>query len=240
MNQHVKPLTPKVVLGVAAHPDDLDFYAGGAMAAFAKQGAAVYYLVLTDGGKGTGDRSMQPETLRDLRRDEQHKAAKILGVKDVSFRDYPDGALENSLAVKREIVKVIRQVQPDVVVTFDPTVSYVVQDGLLNHPDHSAAGPATLDAVYPLARDHLSFPDLLAEGYEPHATSTVLLINLGQPSTFAVDITDTLNAKFEALGEHASQFTLQKMKDAVRQQAAKAGKPHGYTYAEPFVRIDIA
>ena len=240
MKQRTLSLNPKVVLGVAAHPDDLDFYAGGTMAAFAKQGAAVYYFVLTDGGKGTQDRNVTPADLRDRRRQEQRRAATLVGAKDVFFGDYPDGALENSLQVKRDIVKVVRQVKPDVVITFDPTVSYVAQDGLINHPDHRAAGQATLDAVYPLARDHLSFPDLFAEGYEPHNTATILLMNIGQAPTFAVDITHTIDAKFEALGMHASQFALQKMKDDVRQRAATAGKPYSYTYAEPFIRIDIA
>jgi LmbE family N-acetylglucosaminyl deacetylase len=210
------------------------------MAAFAKQGADVYYLVLTDGGKGSADPSANPTAIRDIRRDEQRHAAKALGAKDVFFGDYPDGALENSYEVKRDIAKAIRQLKPDVVITFDPTVSYVARDGQINHPDHRAAGQATLDAVYPLARDHLSFPELLADGYEPHNTATVLLMNIGQPPTFAVDITDTIDAKFEALSMHASQSTLQKMKGDLRERAAEVGEPYGYTYAEPFVRIDIA
>lgn len=236
----VSPLTPKVVLGIAAHPDDLDFYAGGAMAAFAKQGADVYYLILTDGDKGSDDRSATPESLRDIRREEQRNAAKILGLEDVFFLGYPDGMLENTHAVKREVVKVIRQVKPDVVVTFDPSVLYVAQSGLINHPDHRAAGQITLDAVYPLARDHMSFPELLEQGYEPHNTETVLLIDLDpHRPTFAIDITDTLALKFEALGAHASQFSLQKMKTEMNQLAAEVGRPHGYTYAEPFIRVDI-
>ena len=154
MNAHTPaPLTPKVVLGIAAHPDDLDYYAGGAMAVFAKQGADVFYLVLTDGGKGTSDRSMASETLRDIRREEQRKAIEVLGVKDVFFRDHPDGTLENTLDVKREVVQVIRQIKPDVVVAMDPSVLYFAPEGLVNHPDHRAAGQAALDAVYPLARD---------------------------------------------------------------------------------------
>lgn len=238
MTTHALPLAPKVVLGVAAHPDDIDYYAGGTMGAFAQQGADVYYLVLTDGGKGSDDRNAMPEDLRDLRREEQRRAAKILGVKDVFFCDYPDGTLENTLEVKRDVVKIIRKVKPDVVVTFDPTVSYIAKDGFINHPDHRAAGQATLDAAYPLARDHMSFPELLADGYEPHATSTLLLMAAAQP-TFGIDVTDTLEVKFEALSMHESQFTLQKMKATMSEQAAAAGKKFGYEYAELFVRIDI-
>ncbi len=236
------PLSPKVVLGIAAHPDDLDFYAGGSMAAFAKQGAEVYYLILTDGGKGSEDRSMKPETLRDIRRDEQRQAAEILGLKDIFFLDYPDGELENTLEVKRAIVKTIRKVKPDVVVTLDPSVLYLAQDGLINHPDHRAAGQAALDAVYPLARDHLSFPELLTEGYEPHKTKSVLLIRLGlEGNSFAVDVADTLELKLQALGAHASQFNdLENMKPKLSQFAARAGEPYGYAFAEPFLRIDIS
>lgn len=234
------PLTPKVVLGVAAHPDDLDFYAGGTMAAFAKKGADVYYLVLTDGGKGSDDRGMKPEALRDMRREEQRNAGKTLGLKDIFFCDYPDGELENTLEVKREIVKAIRRVKPDVVVAMDPSVFYVAEENFINHPDHRSAGQAAIDAVYPLARDHMSFPELLGEGYEPHNTQTLLLIDFSAGNaTFAVDIADTLALKFQALSEHASQFTLQTMKLKMSQQAAKIGGPYGYRYAEAFVRIDV-
>ncbi|HVI69406.1 MAG TPA: PIG-L deacetylase family protein [Magnetospirillaceae bacterium] len=240
MNQPA--LTPKVVLGIAAHPDDMDFYAGGTMAAFAKQGADVYYLILTDGGKGTEDRTMISGALRDTRQEEQRTAGKLLGLKDVFFFDYPDGTLENTHTVKRDIVKVIRQVKPDVVVTLDPSVLYSAEQHLINHPDHRAAGQAALDAVYPLARDHMSFPELLADGYEPHKTKTVLLIRLTPEDTaFAIDITSTLEVKLQAIAAHASQFDdLEDTKSLLRAYAAEAGKPHDLALAEPFVRIDIA
>lgn len=213
------------------------------MAAFSKQGADVYYLVLTDGGKGSGDRTMTSEKLRDLRREEERKAGKILGLKDVFFLDYPDGTLENTPEVRRDIVKVIRQVRPDVLVAPDPSVLYSAQYGLINHPDHRAAGQAALDAAYPLARDHMSFPELLAEGYEPHNTSTMLLFSFDldpERATYMVDISDTLELKFQALDAHASQFgDLENMKITARKLATKAGERDGYTYAEPFVRIDV-
>lgn len=234
------PLNPKTVLGIAAHPDDLDFYAGGTMAAYAKAGAEVYYLVLTDGGKGSDDRAMKPGALRDIRRDEQRKAGKILGLKDVLFCDYLDGELENTMEVKQEVVKAIRHIKPDVVVTMDPSVFYIADENLINHSDHRSAGAAAIDAVYPLARDHMSFPELLEQGYEPHNTPTLLLIDFGAGNAnFAVDIADTLELKFQALSEHASQFTLQAMKLKMSQQSAKIGAPYGYHYAEAFVRIDI-
>lgn len=234
-------LKPKVVLGIAAHPDDLDYYAGGAMATFARQGAQVYYLVLTDGSKGTTDRTIIPEQLRDMRRDEERKAANILGVTQVFFCDFPDGELQNTLEVKREIVKIIRQTKPDVVVTLDPTIIYSAKTGFINHPDHRAAGQATMDAAYPLARDHMSFADLLTEGYEPHNTATLLLSTLDAiEPTFAVDISDTLELKYQALAAHASQLNVQNMKEDIKRLATEAGGAYGYRYAEPFTRIDIA
>jgi LmbE family N-acetylglucosaminyl deacetylase len=234
-------LRPKAVLGVAAHPDDLDYGAGGTMAAFAAQGAKIYYLILTDGGNGSKDHSVQPKTLRDIRRDEQRQAAKILGLTDVFFCDFPDAALENSQDVKREIVRVIRQTKPDVVVTIDPAVLYSARHGFINHPDHRAAGQATLDAVYPLARDHLAFPELLAEGLQPHKAGTVLLFDF-TPETlpYNVDITEMLDLKLQALSAHASQFAdIETVKNAATERAAEAGKKHGCRYAESFIRIDI-
>jgi len=240
MTNTYHPLKPQVVLGIAAHADDLDYYAGGSMAAFAEQGATVYYFILTDGSKGSADRAMTPERLRDIRREEQRNAAKIVGAADVFFGDYPDGLLENTTAVKRDVVKIIRQVKPDVVVTLDPAVLYIPEQHLINHPDHRAAGQATLDAVYPLARDHMTFPELLADGYEPHETKTVLLAAFDpQNANFAVDISGTIERKIEALGAHASQLSIQEMKEAQHASAAQAAAKYGCAYAEPFIRIDI-
>ena len=201
----------------------------------------MYYLILTDGGKGSEDRTMASEKLRDIRREEQRNAGKVLGLKDVFFCDYPDGTLENTLAVKRDVVKIIRKVKPDVLVAMDPSVLYSAQHGFINHPDHRAAGQAALDAAYPLARDHMSFPELLAEGYEPHKTKTVLLINF-EAGNFAVDITPTIDTKIKALAAHASQVPadLTTLRSHLLERAKAAGKPFGYDYAELFVRIDIS
>ncbi|HSX34408.1 MAG TPA: PIG-L deacetylase family protein [Candidatus Saccharimonadales bacterium] len=236
------PLTPTVVLGIAAHPDDLDYTAAGTMAAFAKQGAQVYYLVLTDGGKGSDDRDMTSEKLRDIRRAEQRAAAQVTGAKDVFFLDYPDGTLENTQELKRDIVKVIRQVKPDVVVGIDPTVLYNAKYRLVNHPDHLAAGLATLAAVYPLARDHMTFPELAAQGFEPHKTQTLLLLSFDldpERANYAVDISDTLDIKFRAIAAHATQFNAEALQPHLTDMATQAGEKFGFAYAEPFVRVDM-
>lgn len=230
---------PKVILGVAAHPDDLDFSASATFAKFIKEGAKAYYLILTDGGSGSEDRSMTRNKLQSIRQQEQRDAGKILGLTDVFFRDFPDGALVNSQDVKREVVRVIRQVKPDVVLTMDPSVLYSAQNGFINHPDHRAAGQAALDAVFPLARDHMSFPELLKAGYEPHKVKTMLLMNFNDHN-FAVDIADTLDLKFKALEAHTSQVPdLDAVKARFTAWAAERGKMYGIEYAETFMRIDI-
>lgn len=226
-------------MGVAAHPDDLDFGASGTMARYAAEGATAYYLILTDGSKGSDDPNISSPELIKIRQAEQRAAAKTLGVKDVFFLSYEDGALEVSLDLKQDIVRIIRRVKPDVVVTMDPAMLYSVERGFINHPDHRAAGQAALDAVYPLARDRLTFPELMAEGLEPHKTSSVLLVNFDQQNFF-VDITDTIEQKMQALAAHASQMPdLAETQAFMRALAARAGTQAGTKYAEGFLRLDV-
>lgn len=236
---HFAQLHPKVVLGVAAHPDDLDFSASASIAKFIQEGAKAYYLILTDGGSGSEDRSMTPEKLQKIRQEEQRKAGKILGLTDVFFCNYRDGTLQNTLEVKKEVVRIIRQVKPDVVITMDPSVLYSAKNGFINHPDHRAAGQAALDAVFPLARDHMSFPELLEEGLEPHKVPTMLLMNFNDYN-FAVNVSDTLELKFKGLEAHASQVSnIEQVKARFSERAAQLGSRYGYTYAETFIRIDV-
>jgi len=238
MQNTFSPLQPKIVLGIAAHPDDLDVGAGGTLAHFASLGAEIHYLILTDGGKGSDDPTMTSAQLVELRHNEQKAALEIVGGKTITFLDYPDGELEVTMELKKQIVKSIRSIKPDVVITMDPTVVYSAANGIINHPDHRAAGQATLDAVFPLARDLLTFPGLYAEGYEPHKTATILLVNFNE-SNFAVDITHTFDTKFRALQAHASQFGDLEESSWMRDMALAEGKKAGYELAESFVRIDI-
>lgn len=237
--QEFPTLTPKIVLGIAAHPDDLDFGASGTMASFAKAGAEVHYLILTDGSKGSANHEMLPSELVKIREAEQRAAVDIIGGKSVQFLGYPDGGLEVTLELKKQIAKVIRAIKPDVVITMDPSMLYSAKRGFINHPDHRAAGQATLDAVFPLARDHLSFPELYDEGYEPHITPTVLLINFDSRN-FAVDITETFETKIAALKAHASQVSnLDEVRGWLTAMSSEVGQEYGYNLAEAFVRIDI-
>jgi len=234
------PLQPKVFLGVVAHPDDLEFGMAGTVAKFVAEGAKGYYFILTNANKGTENRSLTSDQLRDMRREEQRAAGNILGLTDVFFGDYEDGALEVTQAVKRDIVRVIRQVKPDVVLTMDPTMVYSAERGMINHPDHRAAGQTTLDAVYPLARDHLTFPELFRdEGLAPHKVKTVLMNSFDQ-ANFYVDITDHMDTKIKALGAHASQLGDPEGAFArLKEWASVAGAKVGAQYAEGFTRIDL-
>jgi LmbE family N-acetylglucosaminyl deacetylase len=237
--QSFTPLAPKVVLGIAAHPDDLDFGAGGTLAAFAKQGAAVYYLQLTDGGKGSSDPHMTSDRIRDIREQEQHDACNIIGGKEVHFLRHPDGELSVTLELKEQIVRVIRSLKPDVVITTDPTMVYDERYGIINHTDHRAAGQAALDAVYPLARDHLAFPHLAKEGLAPHKVKTVLLTNFSHHN-FYVDIANVLDIKLAAVRAHASQIKdLADPNKMFTDVAARNGQAANCTYAEGFVRLDM-
>lgn len=234
-------LQPKVVLGIAAHPDDLDFGAGGTMAQFAENGADVHYVIITDGSKGTERRDVTPTQLSEIREEEQRAAVKIINGKSVSFLGYPDGELEITMDLKKELVRAIREIKPDVVVTMDPSMLYNMDMGFINHPDHRAAGQATLDAVFPLARDHMSFPSLDKDGLKPHKTKTVLLINFTPAScNYYVDIADTIETKLAAIQAHSSQVgALDEVRAKVELRAQKVGKENGSEFAESFMRIDI-
>jgi LmbE family N-acetylglucosaminyl deacetylase len=233
-----EPLQPKVVLGIAAHPDDLDFGAAATMARFAAEGADVHYVILTDGSKGSEDKQITQAELTSIREAEQRAAVAAIGGKSVQFLGYPDGELEVTMQLKRDIVKVIRTLKPDVVITMDPSMLYSAARGFINHPDHRAAGQATIDAVFPLARDHMTFPDLYEAGYEPHKTKTLLLINF-EHGNFHIDATGYLDVKLAALAAHASQVDIEAVRGFVTQMAETAAEQTDYELAEPFVRIDI-
>ena len=242
MNNYA-PFTPKVALMVGAHADDIDFGASGTVAKWAKDGAGVHYLVVTDGSKGSDDPGMTSGQLVQIREQEQRDAAAVLGAKEVHFLHYEDAMLEVTLPLKKDIVRVLRQVRPDTVVVMDPTMVYAVRDGMsfINHPDHRAAAQATLDAVFPLARDRLTFPDLLLDEHlEPHKVEHVLLINLRGDQTYYVDITDVFETKVQGLLKHASQIPdPASVRSMLEQWAAAAGAKTGTKYAEGFIRLDI-
>ena len=195
---------PKRALVVAAHPDDADFGAAGTAHLWTQQGWEFYYLVCTDGSKGSDDPSITRQQLIDMRRQEQRDAAAILGVKDVFYLDHVDGEVTPNRTLLGDIVRVIRQVRPTAVFTHDPE-SVIVADSFVNHADHRATGLMAVDAVYPAARDRLNFPEHIADGLETHKVTQLYI--WGSPhANYEVDITDVIDKKVEALLAHKSQF----------------------------------
>jgi len=192
------------VLVVTAHPDDVDFTAAGTVAAWTAAGVSVSYCICTDGDAGGFDRELPRAEMAGIRRTEQTEAAKVLGVTDLHWLAFPDGALEANLDLRRAISRVIRTVRPQRVLCESPERSW--QSVYASHPDHLAAGEATLCAVYPDARNPFAFPELLADGLEPHAVAEVWIMGPGE-SDRVVDVTDHLERKLEALRCHVSQET---------------------------------
>ena len=191
-------------LVVAAHPDDADFGAGGTAALLVRAGWDVRYLVVTDGSKGSDDPSFTPERLVITRAEEQRVAAGHLGIAEVRFLGFTDGELVASRALLGALVREIREFQPFAVYTHDPE-PVVINEGFINHSDHRATGLATVDAVYPAARDRLNFPEHIAAGLAPHKVRELYLWGSNHP-TFDVDIGAVLEDKIAALLLHATQF----------------------------------
>ncbi len=223
-------------LVVAAHPDDPEFLAGGTVARLAKEGREIAYVIVTNGNKGSADRGVMSEQLIPIREEEQRRAARVLGVGGVEFLGYEDGELEDTRNLRRDVTRAIRRWQPDLIVTLNPYRTYNNFPGW--HRDHRTTARVVLDCVYPLARDHLSFPELLPD-YEPHKVREVYLIQWDQPRLI-IDITDTMDLKLEAIRCHASQVGDFKAVEArVRNRAATLGKEKGYAYAEVFDHIIV-
>jgi LmbE family N-acetylglucosaminyl deacetylase len=196
---------PERVLVVLAHPDDPEFFCGGTIARWAAAGKEITYCLLTRGDKGSDNNHRSTQELAEVREAEQRAAAEVLGVRDVMFLNEMDGYVLPTLDLRRDIVRVIRQVKPQVVVTCDPT-NFFPSNSYINHADHRAAGQATLDAVYPAARSALYFPELSEkEGLDPHKVDEVYVSGAQHPS-ITVDITSFFEQKLAALSEHRSQI----------------------------------
>jgi LmbE family N-acetylglucosaminyl deacetylase len=219
-----EPSGPKKIAVVVAHPDDAEFICAGTIARWVDEGHEVVYVLLTSGDKGSADPEMTPQKLAATREAEQREAAHILGARDVIFMRYPDGELEPNLELRREIVRIIRRLKPDVVVCQDPTVRWV-DTQYINHPDHRAAGEATLAAVFPAARDRMNFPELLAEGLEPHKVREIYLAGALTPDV-AIDITAYLERKLESLRAHVSQIGDWDPEPMVREWAKETAERH--------------
>lgn len=217
------------------HPDDAEFGFSGTAVRWIREGKNIIYVVCTNGDKGTSDPEMKPEQLAKIREAEQLAAAKILGIREVIFLRYPDQGLEDTPEFRKEIVRLIRGYQPETVVTVDPYRRY------LSHRDHRITGRVVLDAVFPYARDLYAYPDLLAEGLQPHKVKEVLLWSSDEPN-YRSNITDTFDLKMAALRCHKSQMgedhnpgREQRMRERARMQA----EGEEFELAEAFYRIEV-
>ena len=215
------------VLGVFAHPDDPEFFAGGAFAKWAADGAEITFVIATSGDKGSADPDMTGERLAELREVEEREAAATLGVKDVVFLRYKDGELFPTLELRRDITRMIRLKKPDVVVTLDPTRWYSSRG--INHPDHRAIGAATLEAVFPTARDRLNLIEHERdEGLAPHKVSVVYIAGAVEPNT-TIDVTDAVERQIESLRAHKTQISdMDKMAERIRERSLDPNSPPEY------------
>ncbi|HEX9697454.1 MAG TPA: PIG-L deacetylase family protein [Actinomycetota bacterium] len=219
---------------IYAHPDDAEFGASGTVAKWARAGVEVTYAMITNGGSGSSDPSMTRDKLVEIRRAEQEAAAKVLGVARVEFLGYEDGYLTVSESSRRDVARVVRRWQPDVIIGLDPTLRYT--EFYTNHPDHIAAGDLAMFAINPDASTRLMFPELVDdEGLEPHKPAMLMLMNWGAQPDYVEDISSTIDVKLQALGLHASQIEdFDEIETWVRQRAGEVGAPHGYAAGEGF------
>ncbi len=229
----------KVLLVIAAHPDDPEFGCGATVAKYIKEGATGYYIVCTNGNRGSRANKFDVVELTKTRHKEQEAAAKIIGIKETFFLDHDDGNLVANLEVKEQIVRIIRRLKPDIILTHDPSWFYQVGEDFarVNHNDHRQTGIATLDAVYPLSRDLASFPEHETEGLTPHTVGEVLLFSVKDPD-FYVDVTETWEIKIKAILAHKSQVDEpDKTSERLKSRMKELGEKSGNEYTEGFIRL---
>ena len=236
---------PRIAMVVMAHPDDAEFGCAGTVAAWARDGWDVYYIVCTDASGGGSDDATDvgPEARRqitDTRKAEQQEAARILGLREVIFLDRPDGLLQPTLDLRRDLVRLMRRYRPTRVLCQSPERTWKPAYSLgRHHPDHLAAGEATIAAIYPACQNPWDFPELLDEGLAPHKVRELYV--MGAPEVnHAVDISATIELKLAALAAHVSQLgpRMAEIEPRIRQWAAENGKQYDMAFAEMFHRAE--
>lgn len=230
-----KEYLPKTAMSIQAHPDDQEFSIGGTLAKWAKAGCEIISVVITSGDSGsndpTKDADYKPELAR-LRETEQLSANETLGITRTVFLRQPDGELEPTIALRKELTRLIRQHKPDVVLAGNPEAWFYGSE-YVNHPDHRAAAQAACEAVFPSAGTRLMFTDLLEAGYEPHDVKRLYIHGTDKSDTW-VDITQTIEIKIEALGKHASQVNPDEVGKWMRDWAKEDAKDKDFEYAESY------
>jgi LmbE family N-acetylglucosaminyl deacetylase len=224
------------IMVVTAHPDDAEYMIAGSVVRWVREGRQVTYVICTNGDKGSSNPDFAPEQLAKVRRKEQQAACAVLGVGEVVFLGYADGLLQNTLEFRRDIVRQIRRLRPDAVVCQDPTKRWYGRT-YLNHPDHRAAGDATLDAVFPSARDYHFSSEFIKEGLLPHKVRHIYISPGFEEDDVWFDITDTIEQKIAALYEHKTQMNETEQTQAaefVRWVGRYMAGDRGIKYAEAF------
>ncbi|MBA3875963.1 MAG: PIG-L family deacetylase [Thermoleophilia bacterium] len=223
---------------IAAHPDDADFGPAATAARWIDAGSVGWLVCCTSGDAGGEDPDADPLALAALRESEQRAAAAIIGYAGVSFLHQPDGALANDLALRELLVREIRAFHPDAVLATDPETLFY-GDGGINHADHRAAGMAAVDAVYPAARNPMSFPWLAQEGLAAHKVRRLYLFWSNHP-TVRVDVSATVERKVGALLAHSSQvYDPDRLGERIRAWAREEGEPIGVAAGEALRLIVI-
>ena len=233
-----EPPAPKRVMSIHAHPDDQEFTVGGTLAKWARAGSEVVTVCITSGGAGSNKYTPPDMTRRALvaiREDEQREAGRILGVKDTIFLGHEDGMLEPSIALRKELTRLIRRFRPEAVLTGDPSMRFYGST-YMNHPDHRVAADVALDAVFPSAGTRLIFPELLDVGLEPHEVHQVYIHGAEHADTY-VDIADVLDVKLAALRAHKSQMGEWDPGEMITQWAREQGKRRKLSAAEAYRRM---
>ena len=220
---------------VVAHADDAEYGCSGTAAKWSAEGWEVVYVVCTDGSKGSSDPNMSVDRLVEVRKEEQKNAGKVIGLRDVVFLGYEDAMLEPSLALRRDIAREIRRYKPDVLICQNP-VRQIDHSDWPDHPDHIAAGEAAMAAVFPTARDRLTFPELLDEGLEPHKVREIWVM-WHELSDQYVDVTDYIEVAVEALKQHVTQVAGDDVDSHIKGAKSQTGEKVGLKYAEAFKRL---
>jgi len=232
MIARVDPPSAAPIMTIAAHPDDIESWCAGTLARSVDAGAVVGLLLVTSGEHGTDNPSDWPEAVAARRQEEALAAARDIGIAQVAFLHYPDGAVEDTHHLRGDLVAWIRQWRPAVVFTHDPEHPF---PPYLCHRDHRVVGRAVLDAIYPLARDPLSFPEHLKDGPASHAVGEAWLFATANPTVSLVDISDTFERKVTARLAHRSQTPdPERLREDWRERAARIGAPAGLPLAEAF------
>jgi LmbE family N-acetylglucosaminyl deacetylase len=223
---------PESAMAIVAHPDDIEFTCAGTLARWAQAGAKTYYVICTSGEVGISKNSMTREKAMEIRESEQRRAAEIASAQEVVFLRHPDGLLEATMALRKDLVRQIRRFKPEVIITGDPVVVWA-GEGYINHPDHRAAAQAALDAAFPAAGQPHLFQELEEEGLVAHKVRKIYAYSREHVDQY-INIDDTIEVKIEALRAHASQMKDWDPAPRIKEWASEIARGLEAEYVEAF------